>query len=84
MVRIVSPESGDDYFPSAGLPNGDLFGFYPRVARKWWRGDGGVGSMAGRPEDGHTFKRGLFEALLVVLSIPRVDGQSTGENSVLG
>ena len=54
---------------------------YPGAA--WWRGEDGAGSMTGRLED-RQLQAGLFETSFADLSIPWVDGQSVGENSVLG
>ncbi len=60
LVRFVSPESGNDYLPYASLPTGDLIRVDVPGRLGNSRDEGGAGSMAGRPEDGHTFKR-LFE-----------------------
>ncbi len=42
----------------------------PRVARKWWRGEGSAGSMAERLEDEHTFKRGYLRSRLSLYQFP--------------
>ncbi len=60
LVRFLSLEYGDDCLPSASLPNGDLFGSMSQGSQEGWKGEGGVGSMAWRPEDGHTFKQGYL------------------------
>ena len=65
--------------PSASLPNGDLLGSMSQL------GNGGEAREYGRGIERQAhFQAGLFETLLVALSIPWVNGQSVGANSMLG
>ena len=63
LVRFVSSETCDDSLRPASLQNGDMLGSISRVARKWWRGEGGTGVWWGDLMGARLLAE-LFETLL--------------------